>query len=24
MHPDSEDGPTDGHNPLKTRTYLKR
>lgn len=24
MHPDSEDGPTDERNPLKTRTYLKR
>ena len=23
MHPDSEDGPTDQKNPLKTRTYLK-
>lgn len=23
FHPDSEDGPMDEHNPMKTRTYLK-
>ena len=23
FHPDSEDGPRDEHNPMKTRTYLK-
>lgn len=24
FHPDSDDGPTDEHNPMKTRTYISR
>lgn len=24
FHPDSEDGPRDEHNPMKTRTYIQR